>query len=209
MEIDVANSLGISRTPLREAFLQLESEGFVKVIPRKGAIVSETSPDDAQETYEIKGALEALAAKLAANKITKKEIEDLIKLNERMRKISQSKQKDYSEFLELNSAFHKIINSSSGNQKLIKMIENLRHQTFRYNFIFLSLQSNLKDSVQDHDKIINALKKKDADLVEKLVKRHNENAKKFISQLYKKPKNIINILWGGHEKNSNCTCRFW
>lgn len=188
MEIDVANSLGISRTPLREAFLQLESEGFVKVIPRKGAIVSETSPDDAQETYEIKGALEALAAKLAANKITKKEIEDLIKLNERMRKISQSKQKDYSEFLELNSAFHKIINSSSGNQKLIKMIENLRHQTFRYNFIFLSLQSNLKDSVQDHDKIINALKKKDADLVEKLVKRHNENAKNLLVNYIKNQK---------------------
>lgn len=177
MEVDVANSLGISRTPLREAFLQLESEGFVKVIPRKGAIVAETSPEDAEETYQIKGALEGLAAKLAAEKISKDKIDELINLNERMRKISQSKQKDYSNFLELNSAFHKIINESSGNHKLVKMIKNLRHQTFRYNFIFLSLISHLKESVSEHDKIIDALKKRNSELAKKLVEQHNENAK--------------------------------
>lgn len=188
MEIDVASSLGISRTPLREAFLQLESEGFVKVIPRKGAIVSETSPEDAEETYEIKGALEALAARLATTKISKEKIDELIQLNEKMRKIAQSKQKDYSEFLELNSAFHKIINSSSGNKKLIKMIENLRHQTFRYNFIFLSLVSHLQDSIKEHEQIISALKKKNADQVEKLVKRHNENAKKSLVNFIKNQK---------------------
>lgn len=188
MEIDVASSLGISRTPLREAFLQLESEGFVKVIPRKGAIVSETSPDDAEETYEIKGALEALAAKLAADKITEEKIEELEKLNERMKKIAQSKQKDYSEFLKLNSSFHKIINESSGNKKLIKMIENLRYQTFRYNFIFLSLISHLKESVNEHEKIIKALKKKNAELVEKLVKKHNENAKNLLVKFIKNHK---------------------
>lgn len=188
MEVDVASSLGISRTPLREAFLQLESEGFVKVIPRKGAIVSETSPNDAEETYEIKGALEALAAKLATNKITKEKIEELTQLNEKMRKISQSKQKDYSEFLKLNSAFHRIINESSGNQKLIKMIENLRYQTFRYNFIFLSLISHLKESVNEHEKIINALKKKNSELVEKLVQKHNENAKNLLVKFIKNQK---------------------
>ncbi|MCX8057283.1 MAG: GntR family transcriptional regulator [Ignavibacteria bacterium] len=188
MEIEVAKQLGISRTPLREAFLQLESEGFVKVIPRKGAIVAETTPDDAEETYQIKGALEALAAKLATEQITKEKIDKLIELNERMRKISQSKQKDYSEFLELNSAFHKIINESSGNQKLIRMIGNLRYQTFRYNYIFLSLISHLKDSVKEHDAIIKALKKKNADLVEKLVEKHNENAKNLLVKFIKSQK---------------------
>lgn len=188
MEVDVANSLGISRTPLREAFLQLESEGFVKVIPRKGAIVAETSPEDAEETYQIKGALEGLAAKLAAEKISKDKIDELIKLNERMRKISQSKQKDYSNFLELNSAFHKIINESSGNHKLVKMIKNLRHQTFRYNFIFLSLISHLKESVSEHDKIIDALKKRNSELAKKLVEQHNENAKVLLVKFIKNQK---------------------
>lgn len=188
MEVDVANSLGISRTPLREAFLQLESEGFVKVIPRKGAIVAETSPEDAEETYQIKGALEGLAAKLAAEKISKDKIDELVKLNERMRKISQSKQKDYSNFLELNSTFHKIINESSGNHKLVKMIKNLRHQTFRYNFIFLSLISHLKESVVEHDKIIDALKKRNSELAKKLVEQHNANAKVLLVKFIKNQK---------------------
>ena len=69
-EPEVAQQLGVSRTPLREAFLQLEAEGFLTVNPRKGAVVSELSLKDAEETYQIKVALEALAAKLATKSIS-------------------------------------------------------------------------------------------------------------------------------------------
>ncbi|MCR4416436.1 MAG: GntR family transcriptional regulator [Ignavibacteria bacterium] len=185
MELDLANQLGISRTPVREAFLQLESEGFVQVIPRKGAVVTETSFNDAKETYEIKSVLEGLAAKLATSFLTEEQIDELVELNNQMKKISKTKEKDYQKFLQLNSKFHKIINESCGNSKLIKLIHNLRHQTFRYNYLFLSLISHLEHSVQEHEKIIMAIKKRNQNLVEELVKRHNENAKEALIKFIK------------------------
>ncbi|HRI48178.1 MAG TPA: GntR family transcriptional regulator, partial [Ignavibacteriaceae bacterium] len=87
-EPEVAQQLGVSRTPLREAFLQLEAEGFLTVNPRKGAVVSELSLKDAEETYQIKVALEALAAKLATKSISEYEIKKLKEFNEKMRKIA-------------------------------------------------------------------------------------------------------------------------
>lgn len=185
MELDLAKLLGISRTPIREAFLQLESEGFLKVIPRKGAIVTETSFKDAEETYEIKSVIEGLAARLATLKLTDEQINELEKINKEMEEIALSENKDYQKFLELNSSFHKVINESCGNDKLIKLILNLRYQTFRYNYLFLSLISHLESSVQEHNQIIEAIKKRDEELVEKLVKKHNENAKNLLVEFIK------------------------
>lgn len=180
MEPDVAKTLGVSRTPLREAFLQLESEGFLKVNPRKGALVTETSPGDAEETYIIKGALEAVAARLAADSINDEQIEELISLNKKMEAIAQSKDKDYKTFLELNSVFHQKIYECSGNAKLIKMINTLRNQTLRYNYIFLSLLSHLDESVEEHYEIIEALKKRKPEEAESFIRKHNENARQML-----------------------------
>lgn len=180
MEPDVAKTLGVSRTPLREAFLQLESEGFLKVNPRKGALVTETSPKDAEETYIIKGALEAVAARLASDNINDKQIEELVSLNKKMEAIAQSNDKDYKTFLELNSVFHQKIYECSGNTKLIKMINTLRNQTLRYNYIFLSLLSHLDESVEEHYEIIEALKKRKPEEAESFIRKHNENARQML-----------------------------
>jgi len=185
MEPEVAKTLGVSRTPLREAFLQLESEGFVKVFPRKGALVTETSLKDAEETYLIKGALEGIAAKLSAVNITDPEINILIGLNNHMEKIAQSHEKDYKLFLEINARFHQKIYNASGNEKLIKTINLLRNQTLRYNFIFLSLLSHLDESVEEHYSIIDALKNHNADEAERLIKNHSETARQALCNYMK------------------------
>jgi DNA-binding GntR family transcriptional regulator len=186
MEPDVANALGVSRTPLREAFLQLESEGFLNVIPRKGAVVSDLSLKDAEETYTIKGTLEALAAKLAVDKISSDTLNELITLNEKMSKIASSEEKDYKCFLELNAKFHQIIYETSGNEKLYKTINLLRNQTLRYNFIYLSLLSHLNESVAEHAEIIEAFKNKDAVKVEILIRAHAESARKALREYIEK-----------------------
>ncbi len=188
MEPDVAKTLGVSRTPLREAFLQLESEGFLKVNPRKGALVTETSPKDADETYIIKGALESVAARLAAENITDAQIDELVELNKKMEVIAQSKNKDYKSFLELNSVFHQKIYQYSGNEKLTKTINTLRNQTLRYNYIFLSLLSHLDESVSDHYEIVNALKNRRPEAAEAYVKKHNESARKMLINYIKNQK---------------------
>lgn len=176
-EPEIASSLGVSRTPIREAFLQLESDGFVKVQPRKGAIVTELSLKDAEETYVIKGVLEALAAGLATEYISENEIENLIKLNQQLDKIASSELKNYKRFLDLNAKFHLTLYEHSGNNKLIKTIKTLRNQTLRYNYIYLSLHSHLDESVKEHFKIIELIKIHDSKEVEKMIKIHGEAAR--------------------------------
>jgi DNA-binding GntR family transcriptional regulator len=183
-EPDVANQLGVSRTPLREAFLQLEAEGFLTVNPRKGAIVSALSLKDAEETYEIKSSLEALAARLSVKFLNPTILKELRDINNKMRTIANSEEKNYKEFLELNAEFHQIITDSCGNDKLRKTIVVLRNQTLRYNYIYLSLISHLEESVQEHDSLILALEKKDESEIEILVKNHGENARQALNLFF-------------------------
>lgn len=190
LEPVVAKVLGVSRTPLREAFLQLESEGFLKFNPRKGALVTETSPKDAEEIYQIKGVLEALAARLATLNISSDQIDELIKINKKMESIAQSKKKDYKTFLELNSLFHNSIYKHCGNNKLIKTIKTLRNQTLRYNYIFLSLLSHLDESVSEHFEIIETLKMKKPEKVEIAVRKHNDSALKLLIEYINNQKNF-------------------
>ena len=182
MEPDVARNLGVSRTPLREAFLQLESEGFVKVTPRRGAVVSELSVKDAEETYVIKSALEGLAARLAVNNMTEDMLQQLRSINNEMEKKAKQKDKDYRAVLELNAKYHHLMNKASGNEKLCHSISLLRKQTLRYNYIYLTVLSHIDQSIQEHKAIIDALEQRDQKLVEKLVYVHGENAGKILCE---------------------------
>lgn len=182
MEPDVAKNLGVSRTPLREAFLQLESEGFVKVTPRRGAVVSELSAKDAEETYVVKSALEGIAARLAVKNITPDTLEQLRALTAEMEKKGRQKEKDPRAILTLNAKFHFLMNKASGNEKLCHLIGILRKQTLRYNYIYLTVLSHLDESVSEHRAIIKALEARDQKLAEKLVFTHGENAGKVLCE---------------------------
>jgi DNA-binding GntR family transcriptional regulator len=190
MEPEVAKNLGVSRTPLREAFFVLESEGLVKVTPRRGAVVADLSVKDAEDTYTTRIALEALAGGLAAKKISTEKINELQSLNEKMEKLSKSEKKDIKKLLDINSKFHQIIYESCGNDKLIKMILVLRSQTLRYNYLFLSILSRLDSSIKEHYEIINSLKKNDKEKVEKLIKKHGETAKEALRSYINKKEGI-------------------
>jgi DNA-binding GntR family transcriptional regulator len=182
MEPDVSQMLGVSRTPVREAFVQLESEGFVKVIPRHGAVVSELSVKDAEETYLIKSALEALCTRVAVKHITDEAIAQLCSVNDKIRSRAGEREMNYRAVLELNAEFHRILIESSGYDKLNQMIGILRKQTLRYNYIYLSVLSHIQRSIDEHQKIVEALKKRDGDLAEQLVKNHGENAGKALCE---------------------------
>jgi len=182
MEPDVARNLGVSRTPLREAFLQLESEGFVKVTPRRGAVVSELSVKDAEETYVIKSALEGLAARIAVKNMTEDLLQQLRSINNEMEKKAKQKDKDYRAILDLNAKYHYLMNKASGNEKLCRSIGLLRKQTLRYNYIYLTVLSHIDQSIQEHKAIIDALEQRDQKLVEKLVCNHGESAGKILCE---------------------------
>jgi DNA-binding GntR family transcriptional regulator len=177
VEPDLAGRLGVSRTPLREALLQLDSEGFVVVTPRRGAVVSELSMDDARETYLVKGALESLAARLACEKITEGELENLRDIHDRMTRFASARTRDNRRILQLNSEFHSTICSASRVEKLIQYVRILRSQALRYNYIYLSVLSHLSASLREHARILEALSRRDGEVAERVVRAHEDAAR--------------------------------
>ena len=126
MEIQLANKLGVSRTPIREAIRKLELEGLVLMIPRRGAEVAEITEKSLRDVLEVRGALEELAVDLACERITQ---EDISKLKEAAKLFEETLPgEDVTEIAEADVKFHDIIYLSTDNQRLIQLLYNLREQ---------------------------------------------------------------------------------
>ncbi len=183
-EIDLANRFGISRTPIREAFRRLESEGFLTIFPRKGATVTEINEKNVIEFYQIKGALEALAGRLALANITSEDIEEMERLNDKLKEISLSDEDTaFDEFNKIHNSFHEKFISLSGNTLLIEILRNLVKRFMR--FRLMVEQSNfIREVISQHEDIIEAFKKKDEKEVEKTIKKNANLGLELIKKYY-------------------------
>ena len=155
-EMAISEEMGVSRTPVREALRQLELEGLVLMIPRKGAEVAEITEKNMRDVLEVRKALEELAVQLACDKITKEEIEEMKKAAEEFRMIL--KNKDITEIAEADVRFHDIIYMATDNQKLILLLNNLREQMYRYRVEYLKDVESRKTLVEEHYAVYRALK---------------------------------------------------
>ena len=169
-EPELAEKLGISRTPIREAFRQLESEGFLTVIPRRGAVVSRITKKEVSDFYELKSLLEGYAARIAAEKITEKGIEKLRKINEQLLVLAEKD--DVDAFFSKNDEFHNTFISYCGNEKLLEFHEHLVRRFMRFRLGALSVPGRLMGIVKQHRTIIRALAEKDGPLAEAVVLEH-------------------------------------
>ena len=171
-EPELAERYGISRTPIREAFRQLESEGYLTVIPRRGVIVSEFSPKDIEEFYAIKSIMEGYAARRACEKLSEKDLGRLQAINNKLAELARIG--DIKHFFKIHSDFHELFIKAADNEKLHELIAGLVTKFQRLRFTSLSLPGRMAVSVQEHEKIIDAFRRKDADLAEKLVRQNAE-----------------------------------
>ena len=130
MEVQLAEEMGVSRTPVRESIRKLELEGLVKMVPRRGAYVTPMSVNDLKEMMEIRRALEGLAAELAALNATAEEIAKLYAANQRFGESAMAN--DEEGIIKNDMAIHDIIYRASGNKKLLTMINSLREQMQRF-----------------------------------------------------------------------------
>ena len=135
MEIQLANKLGVSRTPIREALRKLELEGLVNMVPRKGAEVADITEKSLRDVLEVRKALEELSVQLACEKITEEEIEELKRVAERFKDTLNDQ--DVTKIAEADVAFHDVIYTATDNQKLILLLNNLREQMYRYRVEYL------------------------------------------------------------------------
>jgi DNA-binding GntR family transcriptional regulator len=177
-EPELAEQYGISRTPIREAFRQLESEGYLTVIPRRGAIVSEFSQKDVEDFYAIKSILEGYAARMACEKLTSKELERLQTNNNRLSELAE--QNDIKAFFKVHNDFHDLFIKAADNEKLRELITSVVTRFQRLRFTSLSLPGRMKIAVQEHKKIIEAFRRKDSNTAELLVRKNAEYGGKVL-----------------------------
>jgi len=170
-EPELAEKLGISRTPIREAFRQLESEGYLTVIPRRGAVVSSVSKKEIQDFFELKSLLEGYASRKAAPKIVERDIARLIRINDQLEVLAR--EKDVPAFFKKNNEFHSMLISFCGNDKLLEIWSNQVRRFIKFRIQALSAPGRLMDSVNQHRDIIDALSRKDGPLAESMVYRHS------------------------------------
>jgi len=169
-ENQIANTLNISRPPIREAFRILATEGLITLVPRKGAFVSELSTREVKEIYEMKSMMESFATRLAIPTIEKKEISELDSILNLMEE--KIKENNFKEIQRLNIEFHRKMIKISKNQKLIYLYESIVLPIRRYQRVGLSAPSSWEMSLAEHRNIVKAIRSKNIELAEKLTREH-------------------------------------
>lgn len=172
-ENTLASELGVSRTPVREALRQLELEGLVRIIPNRGAFVEGITQEDVKDIYEIRSRLEGLCALWAAEHITAEQIaalEETGYLTE-----FHAGKGNYAQVLELDNRFHEIIYEACGSKMLKHELSAFHHYVERVRKITLSMPERVLKSNEEHNKIVEALKRRDGKLAEELATSHIRN----------------------------------
>lgn len=166
----IGDRLGVSRTPVREALRQLELEGIVSIVPNRGATVVGISKEDIQDIYEIRARLEGLCAKWAAKNITQ---EQLDQLEENIYLFDfYAKKKNYDHLLELDNKFHEVLYEASSSHMLLHVLSDFHHYVQRVRKITLAMPERVIKSNEEHQLILEALKKHDEKKAEQLAENH-------------------------------------
>ena len=173
MEIHLADRLGVSRTPIREAIRKLELEGLVVMIPRKGAQVAKITEKNLKDVLEVRRALDTLAVRLACKRMDetyKKQLREACDEFAKVVKCSNTK-----DITEADVRFHDIINQSTGNDRLIQLVNNLAEQMYRYRLEYIKDAAYHKRLVDEHEEIYNAIMEQDEERAAKAVVVHIDN----------------------------------
>jgi len=183
---ELAKGFGLSETPVREAIRRLESEGYIDFTPHMGAIVTKIDEGELVEIYLIRIALEELATRLAVPHVVEKDIDFLNRKNHEMEVAIQ--QGRYENLAAINKAFHLRIYKAAPFPRLYKMICDLWDTFERWPSVFSYVPERAAASVEEHTKIIQALREKDTDQADQLIKEQKERTmealQKYMAQCY-------------------------
>lgn len=180
MEIHLANRLGVSRTPIREAIRKLELEGLVTMIPRRGAEVAQITEKCMSDVLEVRRALDALCAELACDRIAPEGLADLKEACEHFSRTVRQGEADIKSIAQADVRLHDIIVQATGNERLVQLINNLSEQMYRYRFEYLKDSSQHERLVEEHRIIYESLVKKDKKTASEAAKMHIDNQERAI-----------------------------
>lgn len=178
MEIHLADKLGVSRTPIREAIRKLELEGLVTMIPRRGAEVAQITEKSMNDVLEVRRALDALCVELACERITEEELATLKAACDEFEAAIRTE--DVKKIAQADVALHDIIVQATGNQRLIQLVNNLAEQMYRYRFEYIKDTSQHEMLVAEHKIIYESILKKDKETAAQAAKTHIDNQERAI-----------------------------
>lgn len=186
-EVAIGEELGVSRTPVREAFRQLELEGLLEIIPNKGAYVTGITAKDVQDIYAIRALLEGLAARWACEHITEEQIEDMEE-NIYMSKFHVAKG-NHEQLAELDNQFHDTLYEACNSKMLQHQLCDFHQYVIRVRKMALADRTRGEASNLEHARLLEAIKANDPDLAEKVAHQHMINAyenmkKEGLDQIY-------------------------
>ena len=177
---EIAKSLGISNTPIREAINKLSSEGFVNIIPNKGIKIVKINIDDMREILEIRAFLDGLIAKLAAKKITDKEIVNMMKIINKME--YSVKEDDRLTYNDLDIKFHDFLLNITENNKLKEIYNNLIVRAYRFRIRTLKIPDRMGKSLKEHKEIALKIKERNFDEANRVSQEHIESILRSIEE---------------------------
>lgn len=183
MEIQLAERLGVSRTPIREAIRKLELEGLVLMIPRKGAEVAQISEKHLRDVLEVRRSLEELAVELACQRIRPEQIHALEEAH--LKFIEAVKGKDMMKMAEADEAFHDVIYEGTENQRLMQLLNNIREQMYRYRLEYIKDERMRQIVIHEHEQILSALRVHHVKEARDAIREHIENQEITVSKKIK------------------------
>lgn len=173
-EARVAARLGLSRTPVREAFRLLEAEGLIVVVPQRGSFVSQPSIDDILEIYQLRIPLECMAARVAATRLDDVQLERLDALVATEMQARGARRPV--ESLAASAEFHEIVIACARNRRLAVLLKQLQGQVHRVRVLWPSTLARLDETWKEHADLLAALKARDGQAAERLMREHMERA---------------------------------
>lgn len=187
MEIALADKMGVSRTPVREALKKLEAEGLVINIPRRGAQVANITEKDLNDVLELRMNLENMAIDKACIRMQEEDFERLRQAMEHFFSIQENG--DLTELAEADVMFHEIIYRASGNLRLLEMLNNLREVIYRYRIEYLKDEDTRLVLAKEHGEIYKAIRERDAKKAREITYFHLEKQRKGILKSIRKSEN--------------------
>ena len=178
MEIQLADQLGVSRTPVREAIRKLELEGYVIMMPRRGTYVANLSIRDVNEVFEIRTSLDSLASGLAAERITDEELERLQRLLVLIGEYIETN--DMEKIVETDTEFHDLLYQASRNTRLVGIIFNLREQLTRFRTTSMGFPGRLAATLEEHRRIVEAIAQGDVKEAQAAAEYHMEKSEQTL-----------------------------
>jgi len=183
IEIQLADRLGVSRTPIREAIRKLELEGLVLMIPRKGAEVAKISEKSLRDVLEVRRSLEELAIELACQLMSNADIKNLEAAQEAFTRAVQTS--DAMTIAKTDEHYHDIIYNGTENSRLVQILNNLREQMYRYRLEYIKDADKHQILVLEHDRILKAVKAHHVTEAKTAIREHIDNQEITVSKSIK------------------------